>query len=404
MRILYVHERFGAWGGAEANALVTAAELKRRGHLLGLAHGAPTGRGEAAWAQTFTECFPLPSARSGPALVAALDAFRPDVVYLHKMADLAVIATLVDGAAPVVRMVHDHDLYCMRSYKYDYFTRAVCHRPASLACLLPCLACIAKNPHGRLPVKWVSYRAKRREIGLNRRFARLIVATRYMERELLQNGFAPERLRILAPVPRTGDPGVRADFGPRNLLIYAGQIIRGKGVDALLESLAQVRSPFELLVLGEGNHRAHCEHLARELGLADRVRFAGFVPQDELKGHYAAATAMVMSSLWPEPMGAVGLEAMRYGLPVIAFDAGGIGEWLHDGENGFLVPWGDRAAYAARVDQLLADKPLARRLGEQALRFVTEHFHFDTYVDGLEELLAETAALGSSLTVAQPVA
>ncbi|MBS0656924.1 MAG: glycosyltransferase family 4 protein [Verrucomicrobia bacterium] len=400
MRILFVHERLGAWGGAEANALVTAAELRRRGHCVGLAHGASTGRGEAAWQDTFEARFPLPPGASAAALEEAVRTFQPEVVYLHKMADLDVIAALADGRVPVVRMVHDHDLYCMRSYKYDYFTRAVCHRPVSLACLVPCLACVARNPEGRWPLKWVSYRAKQRELRLNRCFARLVVATRYMERELVQNGFAPDRIRLHAPVPRSGDPGVRADFGPRNLLIYAGQIIRGKGVDVLLESLAQVQAPFELLVLGEGNHRPHCEQLAQQLGLGGKVRFAGFVPQDELKRHYAAATAMVMSSLWPEPMGAVGLEAMRYGLPVVAFDAGGIGEWLHDGENGFLVPWSDRRAYAARVDQLLTDKDLARRLGAQALRFVTERFHFDTYIDGLEALFAETAALVPRATAA----
>src|SRR5437868_311962 len=49
MRLLFVHERFGALGGAEANVLLTATELKRRGHIVGLLHGAPTGREEPAW-------------------------------------------------------------------------------------------------------------------------------------------------------------------------------------------------------------------------------------------------------------------------------------------------------------------------------------------------------------------
>jgi glycosyltransferase involved in cell wall biosynthesis len=101
--------------------------------------------------------------------------------------------------------------------------------------------------------------------------------------------------------------------------------------------------------------------LSRELGLSDRVFFKGYVAQQELQAHFRDASLAVMSSVWPEPFGAAGLEAMRHGLPVVAFDAGGIKEWLVDGKNGFLIPWMDRAAFAARVEELLRDKTLARR-------------------------------------------
>ena len=59
MRMLFVHERFGALAGAEANVLATARELKRRGHVVGILHGAGTRRGESAWEETFTHRFPL---------------------------------------------------------------------------------------------------------------------------------------------------------------------------------------------------------------------------------------------------------------------------------------------------------------------------------------------------------
>src|SRR5206468_9555238 len=66
--------------------------------------------------------------------------------------------------------------------------------------------------------------------------------------------------------------------------------------------------------------------------------------------YFRECSLVVMSSVWPEPFGMAGIEAMRYGLPVVAFDAGGIREWLLDGHNGYLVPWMDRATYAARVE------------------------------------------------------
>jgi len=312
------------------------------------------------------------------------------------MADAGVLQTLVDSGRPLVRMVHDHDIYCMRSYKYNPLTRRICARAASAYCVFPCGATLARNRGGGLPFKWVSYRAKLREIELNRRFQRMIVATHFMREELERNRFDPAKIETHAPVPRLPEHLPPASFSDRNLILYSGQIVRGKGVDVLLQSLALVAEPFECVILGDGNHRSFCEALNHKLGLAERVRFKGYVSQDEVRQFHADGSLAVMSSVWPEPFGATGLEAMLHGLPVVAFDAGGIKEWLIDGHNGLLAPWMDRAGYASRVSQLLRDKPLARRLGENGRKSVREKFDFDRYINGLEDMftrvIAESAA------------
>lgn len=392
MRVLFVHERFGAFGGAEANVLVTATELRRRGHTLAILHGASTGKDEAPWLNTFGERFALPPNGAVPAVRAAVKDFRPDVVFVHKMADLDVVAALTQIEQPVVRMVHDHDLYCMRGYKYHPVTRQVCTRPASGYCVFPCGAQLARNRDGRFPLQWVSYSDKRREITLNRKLSRVIVASSYMKDELVRNGFEAAHIEIHAPVPRPAETSIEPTFSPRNRLVYAGQIIRGKGVDVLIESLARLRNVFECVILGDGSHRAYCEQLSQRLGLADRVHFVGFVSQQKIAEYYRDASVAVMSSVWPEPFGAVGLEAMRYGLPVVAFDAGGIREWLVDGWNGFLIPWMDRDRYAAGVDELLRDKALARKMGARARDWAAERFGFAKYIDGLEDLFARVGA------------
>src|SRR5882672_3081672 len=369
MRLLFVHERFGAMGGAEVNAYLTAAELTQRGHTLGILHGEPTGKSEAGWREVFSERFLLASSSNLDVTKAALQNFQPDAVYVHKMPDLTVIKALADSGRLLIRMVHDHDLYCMRSYKYHPLTRKICARPASAYCIFPCGAMLTRNRNGGWPLKWVSYFGKRKEIRLNRKFHRMIVATHYMEQELLRNGFAPERIEVHAPVPRTNGVPLESSFSQRNLLIYAGQIIRGKGVNVLLESLTKIRLSFECIILGEGSHKSHCQKLCRELGLEDRVAFKGYVSPDQMPAYYSDASVAVVSSVWPEPFGAVGLEAMRYGLPVVAFDAGGIKEWLTDGVSGFLVPHMDRAQFAARVEHLLRDKSLARQMGARGRQF-----------------------------------
>jgi glycosyltransferase involved in cell wall biosynthesis len=276
----------------------------------------------------------------------------------------------------------------MRSYKYHPLTRRVCRRPASLWCVFPCGAVLARVRGGPRPFRWVSYLAKREEIRLHRRVHRLMVASEYMRAELLANGFSPDQIEIHPPVPPAAEPSVASSFSDRNLLVFSGQVIRGKGVDMLLRALARVNTPFECVILGDGHHRARCERLCRRLGLAARVSFKGFLPPREVEAHYAEASVALVSSVWPEPFGMVGIEAMRHGLPVVAFDAGGIRDWLCDGETGFLVPWKDVAQYAARVEQLLRDKPLARALGGRGRQFAAERYDRARYVRNLEDLFA----------------
>jgi glycosyltransferase involved in cell wall biosynthesis len=388
MRILFVHERFGAFGGAEANVLLTATELKRRGHAVGLVHASDTGRDDTTWNETFADRYPLARARHADVLRLALTDFRPELIFLHKFSDLAVLSVLVGCGVPVVRMVHDHDLYCLRGYKYNPLNRQICTRAASAYCVFPCGGTLARDSNGGFPVKWISYSAKKHELALNRQFQRLIVATDYMKAELRQNGFAETQIEVHAPVPPPPAETFHSSFDARNRIVYAGQVIRGKGVDVLLESLARVRLPFECVILGEGNHRAHCEEITHKLGLQDRVTFAGFVSQAKISDYYRDATLSVISSLWPEPFGATGLEAMRCGLPVVAFNAGGIREWLIDGWNGFLVPWMDRERYATCVEELLRDKSLARKMGEHGRQWVGERFGFPKYISGLEDLFS----------------
>jgi glycosyltransferase involved in cell wall biosynthesis len=386
MNLLFVHECFGALGGAEANILSTARGLQKLGHSVGILHGSSTQNQEAAWLETFLLRYPLGEPADPDHVRQVVDAFQPDVIYVHKMRHLKVLQALAASGMPVIRMVHDHDLYCMRSYKYNYFTRRICERRASLFCVVPCAAFVARNPGGSPPIKWISYAAKRDELRWNRRFERLIVATRFMKEQLLSNGFSEKRIEIHPPVPDGQGPCRISSFDERNRIVFAGQLIRGKGVDLLLDVLARIQAPFECFIFGEGNHRAFCEQKSAQLGLSDRVHFQGHVSRDVISQCYADASVAVVSSVWPEPFGAVGLEAMQYGLPVVAFDAGGIKEWLIDGHNGYLVPWRDCSAFAGRVEELLRDKPLAQRLGQNGRKLVTNGYSFSNYIGGLEDL------------------
>ena len=125
------------------------------------------------------------------------------------------------------------------------------------------------------------------------------------------------------------------------------------------------------------------------------MHFKGFIPQEELKAYYRECSVVALSSVWPEPIATIGLEVMRYALPVVAFDAGGIKDWLKDGFNGHLVPWMNRDAFAAGLDNLLQNKARAKQLGENGLRLVSARYDFPAYIAGLETMFGRAISESS---------
>ncbi len=389
-KILLVHETYGRLAGAEQNILVTAPHLAATFDLACL-YWKRSGRDEAAFDALFPRShavdFAAPDAAMAERAVAAvLAAEHPDLIYVHKCVSLPVTRALLAGGIPVVRMEHDHDVYCMRSYKYSPWTRRICTRRAGPCCIFPCLAFLARDrSRGRFGVRWVSYRRQQALIRLNWRFDANFVVTHYMRDELVRQGFQPDRIHIFPPIPPPRPVTFTSSFSERNLILFVGQILRGKGLDCLLNALPRLRVPYELVVLGDGSHRAACEALAARLGLGERVRFAGFVNQEELALYYQEASAVVVPSVWPEPIATIGLEVLRYGVPVVGFDAGGMKDWLIDGETGYLVPWMDLPRLANRIEHLLRHKEEARRLGEQGRIFVNREYAFEAYLTRMQE-------------------
>ncbi|MBW1903342.1 MAG: glycosyltransferase, partial [Deltaproteobacteria bacterium] len=88
-----------------------------------------------------------------------------------------------------------------------------------------------------------------------------------------------------------------------------------------------------------------------------------------------------------EPFGMIGLEAMHHGRPVVAFDVGGIPDWLDHMETGILVPEQDVGAFDKALQKILGKNRLAARLGKNGLRRVRDHYSFEGYLDRLEDCL-----------------
>jgi glycosyltransferase involved in cell wall biosynthesis len=144
-------------------------------------------------------------------------------------------------------------------------------------------------------------------------------------------------------------------------VLYAGRLVPHKGVGDLVEAMAGLDA--ELLVVGDGSSRADLEARAERLGV--RATFTGFIEHGEVPAHYAAADVVCYPSLY-EPLGNVVLEAMAAGRPIVATDAGGMGEVYEPG-TGALVPPGDVAALREALSRLVEDGDARRTAGAKGL-------------------------------------
>ncbi len=134
--------------------------------------------------------------------------------------------------------------------------------------------------------------------------------------------------------------------------LWSGDIY--KGVDITIQALPQIAQVFpevKYLVIGRGDDQPRLAKLAQDLGVSDRVVFAGFVPTEELVEHYRLADAYIMPS--QEGFGIVYLEAMACGVPVLSGDADGSAEPLQDGKLGWRVPYRDPDAVATACIEIL---------------------------------------------------
>lgn len=167
--------------------------------------------------------------------------------------------------------------------------------------------------------------------------------------------------------------------------LWSGDIY--KGVDVTIRALpaiAQIFPDVKYLIIGRGDDRNRLEQLAQELGVGDRVVFAGFVPTAELPDHYRVADAYIMPS--QEGFGIVYLEAMATGIPVLSGDRDGSADPLQDGELGWRVPHRDPQAVAAGCIEIL--KGGDRRCDSAWLRQQTlAKFGKKAFVQRLRELL-----------------
>jgi glycosyltransferase involved in cell wall biosynthesis len=214
---------------------------------------------------------------------------------------------------------------------------------------------------------------------------------------VIHNGFDPAEFAL-------DDRGASAAFrekwhlGAGPVVGCVGRIkLQRKGQEILLKAAALVKSrgiSAKWLIVGApfpGNesHLEELRSIARDGGIADAVIFTGEIPDP--RPAYAAMDVFVLPSAQPEPFGGVVMEAMCMNRPVIATNIGGSTEQVANGESGFLVPPGDPAALAEKLELLLRDEALRTKFGAAGRRRIDERFTIAGMVGKIVRVYDEVA-------------
>lgn len=353
-----------------------------------------------------------------------LGRWRPDIIYAHGLLSPKLEAKTM-GIAPGVFFAHGYYGTCISGAKT--FKRPVttpCSRQFGLKCMLQFYP---NGCGGGSPITMISeYRRQSRRLELLRRYSMVLTHSMHMREEYVRHGFGPDKVHVISYYAHGQSHLSNENVEPQDVvsmaggnsyteraqsgkvqynLLFAGRMDRLKGGRLLLKSLPEIAARLGVRVratfAGDGPDRPVWEGAARRLQQRHpnvEVIFTGWVARERLDALLDECDLLIFPSQWPEPFGLAGPEAGFRGVPVAAFNVGGISDWLIDGINGYLAP-GDPPTAGGLTDAVvkcLADPVKYMRLRHGAAT-IAHRFQLQNHLSGLlnvfEKVLCEVTEL-----------
>lgn len=360
MRILISTFSRDIAGGVETYLRALLPRLIDRGHEVSLLHELPPAAGglridEGAALSRIISVHEL--GRDGA--LAEVQRQPPDVVYQHGVLDPELERALLDRS-PAILYAHSYYGACVSGTKrFAFPRRRMCGRPLGPLCLLhyPLHRCGGRSPRRMLR----EYRLQRSRQRMLRRYAAVLVASRHMAAEMERSAGVVSRLAPYFPPATRPDPSPPAPRPRSFRVLFAGRLTAEKGVRFLWPAAAaagaRLRQALTLVFAGSGPDEAWLRAAPPSPWI--RPELVGWADRAALEAQLRQADLLAVPSLWPEPFGIIGVEAACLGVPSVAYETGGITDWLLPGKAGEVAP-GEVPTVRGLADALV------RALGEEA--------------------------------------
>lgn len=412
-----------SFGGDAIYVHRLCSELVNRGHEVDVIHCAdsyhlfhhdtssrtfPASRGitQHKLRSAFGFLSPLLSHQTGLPLLKTGDIRRVlaskqfHVIHFHNISLFGAGVLALEPDYPVLKLytAHDHWLVCPMSVLWKNRSR-VCDEPACVSCAI--------RSH-RPPQLWRGSGLIERSAGHVDRF---LAPSRFCREMHHRRGFRG-RMEVLpefvpldrvteagataepagaasgatpprATPPRATVPGATGAVHERPYYLFVGRLEKLKGLDGILPHF-RGDGPYDLLVLGTGTHEAALRKQAADM---PRVRFAGWVSQDEIHRYYRGALGVVVPSVTYETFGIVVIEALAHRVPVIVNNLGALPEVAQDSGGGLV--YNTQQELRAHLDRLAGDAALRATLAERGHQSVLENYSPDAHMSRYQQLIQD---------------
>jgi glycosyltransferase involved in cell wall biosynthesis len=380
LTILLATRHFGRDGGIGGHVVESAEAFRRAGHSVTVAAESAAAAVHSdvhVLAGLGADTMPGPSRQRFLNLVRDL---KPGVVQRHDIYDID-LASAAREHSPLVWSAHGH-IGCTSGEKYFRRPGNECTRHHGPGCIpnLFMRGCAHRLDPRPFPHR---YRQATRLLNGLRDADVAVSYSQFCVDQLETNGVPRIRKVPLFAQP----PAAISQQGEQKIVLFVGRLVPAKGLATLLMAMRSVDALLE--VHGDGWWKPRGTRLAEKLGIRDRVEFHGWTEPAELTSAYGRATVVALPSVWPEPFGLVGIEAMAHGRPVVGSATGGIPEWLRDEETGLLVRPGDAQELAEALRRLVGDRDLARRMGSGGAQVAGTRFSEEAHLREITDVYAE---------------
>ena len=293
------------------------------------------------------------------AIVNAVDDFNADIIHVHHLMPLTWIARFIKIAYGLnfLVTVHGSELPTLEKDKrYPYLTAEALHKAVRIV------------PNSFWTRDWT-------ERVLEDDFKR--------QMRVVPGGID---LSLFPATMDTKEIEKKYKLKGEKLVLFSGKLTKYKGVKYLVAAAKKINAIVG--IVGDGPERGTLEQLAKSLNVPN-VRFFGYIGNHDLIDLYYRADVCVVPSVWDEPLGLVVLEAMATKTPVVVTRKGGIPLMVKDGYNGFFVRPRNPKEIAEKVNLLLSNEPLRKKMGENARQTVLERFTWTKIAERFENMYKE---------------
>lgn len=370
----------GKYGGAERYWETVMPHLARRYdvRLLARAVEEPGRFGVPAtqvpWSDENSE--PSPEAAR-----AVADAIRGcDAVITASVFDVDVLSAVRSASPRWIARAHDYRAFCPNGNKVFPQFPAVCTVHMGTACAVN--AVLRGCVRGPKPESFRRIGARMRVRDAYARADFLFVGSAYVRQSCIRDGVPADRVHVTPPpLPHAAYTDPRA-MPAENTILFSGRFNDKKGLGSLIRALgciAQSKRP-ELVVAGAGDPAEETRGRAAAEKCGVRVQWRGWLPIDRLREEIDRARIVAVPSLWPEPFGLTGIEGHARGRPAVAFDVGGVTEWMDGG--GIAVKRDDVQALAHAIEHI-TDSEAVWRQYSAAARAGAERYRVEPHMKTL---------------------